>query len=63
MAVSDSHESHVTTNQLKGVFLLQFSGERLLQTLTLIGQEVELPSFGWTTATELYLLSDQSMSL
>ena len=29
----------------------------------LIGQEVQLPSSDWTGATELYLLSNQSLSL
>ena len=38
-------------------------GERLLQTQIVIGQEVQLPSSDWTRATELYLLSSQSMSL
>ena len=38
-------------------------GEQLLQTDTLIGQEVQLPSSDWTRATELYLLSNQSMRL
>ena len=38
-------------------------GERLLQTHTLIGQEVQLPSPDWTRATELYLLTNQSMRL
>ena len=37
--------------------------ERLLQTRTLIGQEVQLPSSDWTRASKLYLLSNQSMSL
>ena len=41
----------------------QGRGERLLQTQTLIGQEVQLPSSDWTRATKLYLLSNQSMSL
>ena len=38
-------------------------GERLLQTHTLIGQEVQISSSDWTTATELHLLSNQSKSL
>ena len=38
-------------------------GERLLQTLTLIGQEVQLSSSCPTRATGRYLLSNQSMSL
>ena len=33
--------------------------ERILQTHTLIGQYVQLPSSDWTRATELYLLSDR----
>ena len=33
-------------------------GERLLQTHTLIGQELQLPSFDWARAAELYLLSN-----
>ena len=37
--------------------------KRLLQTHTPIGQEVQLPSFDWTRAAKLYLLSNQSMSL
>ena len=37
-------------------------GERLLQTHTLVGQEVQLPSFDRKRATELYLLSNQNMS-
>ena len=38
-------------------------GERLLQTHVLIGQEVQLPRPDWTRATELYILSNQSMRL
>ena len=38
-------------------------GGRLLQTLILIGQEVQLPSSEWTRATELFILSDQNKSL
>ena len=38
-------------------------GERLLQTHTLIGQEVQLHKSDGTRATELYILSNQSKSL
>ena len=38
-------------------------GERLLQTSTLIGQEIQLSSSCPIRASELYLLSDQNMSL
>jgi len=38
-------------------------GEQLLQTQILIGQAVLLPSSDWTRATELYLLSNQNISL
>ena len=34
---------------------------RLLQTYTLIGQELKLSSLDWTKATELDLLSNQSV--
>ena len=38
-------------------------GERLLQTHTLIGQEVQLPRSDWTRVNKLYLLSNQSLRL
>ena len=41
----------------------QTRGGWLLQTHTLIGQELQLSSSDWTRATELYLLSNQSISL
>ena len=39
------------------------SGEWILQTHTLIGQQVQLPSYDWTRATQLYLFSNQNVSL
>ena len=38
-------------------------GGRLLQTYTLIGQELQLSSCDWTRATKLDLLSNQSVCL
>ena len=48
---------------ISDVLVVQARGGRLLQTHTLIGQEVQLSSSDWTTATEFYLLSNQSTSL
>ena len=41
----------------------QTQGEQLLQTPILIEQKVQLPSSSWKRTTELYLLSNQSLSL
>ena len=46
----------------KRIMIKESRGERLLRTHILIGQEVQFPSSDWTRATELYLLSNQTMS-
>ena len=43
--------------------MAQTRGERLLQTSTLIGQEIQLSSSGPIRARELYLISNQNTSL
>ena len=57
------HLKAMESTVLQDMMAMQYRGERLLQIHILIEQEVQLPSSDWPRATELYILSNQTISL